>query len=135
MQLFSNLFSLTHPSIFTRHETFCENKGLFRVFGTMRLTGALLSKKFFANFFYFLKGFRLRNMSFLLFPVGKIVLETYAYPFGYFWRCKIDEILSILSFFTLVRSIWLFGSFLKSSQLSSQGLRSTASPLCYIIDI
>ena len=31
---FSNLFSSKLPSIFTRNETFCEHKGLLKVFGT-----------------------------------------------------------------------------------------------------
>ena len=34
----SNLFSSKLPSIFTKNETFCEHKGLLKVFGTMRLT-------------------------------------------------------------------------------------------------
>ena len=27
---------------------------------------------------------------------GRMVFEIYAYPFGYFWRCKIDEILTVI---------------------------------------
>ena len=42
--IFSNLFSSTPPSTFTRNKTFCEQRGLFRVFGTMRLTGDLHQK-------------------------------------------------------------------------------------------
>ena len=29
---------------------------------------------------------------------GKAVFESYGYPFGYFRHCKIDEILTIVSF-------------------------------------
>ena len=38
------------PSIFTRNETFCERKGLLKVFGTMRLTGDLYLENFFEKF-------------------------------------------------------------------------------------
>ena len=34
-------FNRSPPSNFTRNETFCEHKGLLKVFGTMRLTGDL----------------------------------------------------------------------------------------------
>ena len=41
MRLFYNSFLSKPPSIFIRNETFCENKGLHRIFGTMRLAGDL----------------------------------------------------------------------------------------------
>ena len=68
------------PSLsFTRNETFCERKGLFKVFGTMRITGDLHQKVFekFRIFlspvfcFFLKKSFPLRKMGFLLFPVGE----------------------------------------------------------------
>ena len=75
-RLFSNLFSSKSPSIFTRNETLSEHKRLLRVFGTIRLTGDLQKtsenfEKKFSIFFYFLKSFRVRDMVFLLFPVGE----------------------------------------------------------------
>ena len=44
------------------------------------------SKNFLKNFFlHFFKGFPLRKMFFFaVFSWGRMVFETYAYPFGYF---------------------------------------------------
>ena len=56
-EFFSNLFSSKLPSIFTRNETFCEHKELFKVFGTVRFTGDLHLKNFSKNveiFFFYL---------------------------------------------------------------------------------
>ena len=86
---FSNLFSSKLPSIFTRNETFCEHKGLLKVFGTVRFTGDLQLEMFSKNDEFFL------NFLFLMFSVEKdgffavsswrrMVFEIYAYPFGYF---------------------------------------------------
>ena len=77
---------------FTRNETSCERKELLNVFGTMRLTGDLRQKNYsenFENFFpqfsAFFKGFPLRKMGFsVVSSWGRMVFETYAYPFGYF---------------------------------------------------
>ena len=59
-------------------------------------------------------------MCFLLFPVGEEWFSR-RIPLGIFWGCKIDEILTLLSFFPWL-SVWycLFGFLLKSSQFSSQ---------------
>ena len=46
---FSNSFSSKLPSLFTRNETFCEHKGLLKVFGTVRFTGDLQLKIFSKN--------------------------------------------------------------------------------------
>ena len=99
---FSNPFSSKPPSIFTRNETFCEHKGLLKAVGTIRLTGDLHQKIFekFSLIFCFLKCFRLRKMFFLLFPVGEEwFLRFMRIPSGIFWRCKIDEVLTIMSFY------------------------------------
>ena len=106
-EFFSNLFSSKLPSIFTRNEMFCEHKELFKVFGTVRFTGDVQLKFFrkMTNFFlqfsvFFFKCFRLRKMDFLLFPVGEeCVSRSMRIPSGIFWRCKIDEILPIVSFY------------------------------------
>ena len=50
------------------------------------------------NFEFFSSIFCLRfsvekEWVFAVFSWGRMVFEAYAYPFGYFWRCKIDEIL------------------------------------------
>ena len=61
------------PSIFTRNETFCEHEGLLKVFvhyATYRRPSKNFKKNF-LNFLFFYKGFRLRKMGFLLFPVGE----------------------------------------------------------------
>ena len=119
--VFSSLFSSKPPSILTRNETFCEHKGgLLKFFGTMRLTWDLLQKFFwkkldfiFFLFSAFLEGFRFRKF-FLLFPVGEKWFHQGSrfmrIPSGIFWRCKIDEILTIMSFYRLF-SVWycLFG--------------------------
>ena len=64
---------------------------------------------FFLIFLFFFKCFRLREMGFLLFPVGEQWFSRFMrIPSGIFWRCKIDEIL--MSFYTWF-SVWfcLFG--------------------------
>ena len=87
---------------------FCKHKGLLKVFASVRYTGDLLQKIFekFRKYFYlnflkkfFLKCFRLREMGCLLFPVGEEWFSRFMrIPPGIFWRCKIDEILTIISF-------------------------------------
>ena len=79
-------------------------------------------EKFFSSFFCF---FFKERWFFAVFSWGRMVLETYAYPFGYFWRFKIDEILCP---FTLGSSYDI--AYLVSSKVR-KCLRSTASPLCY----
>ena len=110
---FSIFFHRSPPSIFTKNETFCDSKGLVKVFGTMRLQKNCRcpSKKFFENilekfrkifeknfsfnFLFFFKGFPLRKMVFLLFSVGEEWFSRLMpIPLGIFWRCKIDEILT-----------------------------------------
>ena len=70
----------------------------------MRLTGdhqknfETFQKIFFLIFFLM---FSVEEDGFFAFSSwGRMVFEIYAYPFGYFWRCKIDEILTIMSFYT-----------------------------------
>ena len=84
-----NLFSSKPPSVFTRNETFCDRKGLVKVFGTTGLTGDI-QKKISKNFeqknfpqFSVFKGFPLRLFFFALSSCGRMVFETCAYPFGY----------------------------------------------------
>ena len=99
----------------------------------MRLTGDLQKISIFFLIFLFFKCFRLREMGFLLFPVGEEWLPRFM-PIlsGIFWRCEIDELLTI-SFYTwfsiLILFIW-FSS--KVRNLLRKCLRSTASPLCII---
>ena len=107
MRLFFYFVFIEVLSIFTRNETFCEHKGLLKVFGTMRLTGELHKKfeKFqiflLLNFLFFQKCFRLRKMGFLLFPVEEEWFSRFMrIPSGIFWRCKIEEILTIISFYS-----------------------------------
>ena len=91
MRLFLFVF-IEAPLYFSRNEPFCEHKELFRVFGTMQLTGDLHQKNFSKNFKknfphflkYFLKGFRLRKMDFLLFPVGENGLRVLSISLGVF---------------------------------------------------
>ena len=86
------------PLNFSRNETFCEHKGLFWVFGTMRLTGDLDRKK--SSFFSFLKGFRLRKMGFCCFRLRKMVFQSFVYTFGFLCGAvKLMKILTILSFY------------------------------------
>ena len=100
----SNLFSSKPPSIFTRNETFCEHKGLLKVFGTMRLTRnqflfRKISKKN-SSIFLFFERFSVENDEFFAVSSwGRMVFEIYAYPFGYFWRCEVDEIVT-MSFYS-----------------------------------
>ena len=70
---------------------------------------------------FLLKVFRWERWVFAVSSWGIMIFETSAYPFGYFWGCKIDEILALLSFYPWL-SVWyvLFGFLLKSSQLFSQ---------------
>ena len=51
---------------------------------------------FFPQFSVFLKSFPSRKMEFLLFPVGEEWFSRpMSIPSGIFWRCKIDEILTM----------------------------------------
>ena len=53
------------------------------VFGNMRLTKT------------FIKLFEKNSLKFPS-PVGeKVVFESYAYRLGYFWHCKVDEVLKV----------------------------------------
>ena len=76
MRLFSNLFS-SKPLQFSRNETFCEPKGLLKVFGAMRLTGNLHQIFFSKNsetnssIFLFFERFSVEKDVFLVFPVGE----------------------------------------------------------------
>ena len=100
-----NFFHRSPSSIFTKNETFCDSKGLVKVFGTMRLqknVGDLqknFSKTFWKNFGKLLKKIQKKYPSifclflgfsveedgfFVVFSWGKMVFETYAHPFGYF---------------------------------------------------
>ena len=110
------------PSIFTRNETFYERKELLRVFGIMQLTEDLLQKNFSKNFqfLYFLKSFRLRKMG-SLFPLGENGFRDFSVPLRvFFWVCKFDVILTILSFYLGSPYDIAYLVFFKSSQLSSQ---------------
>ena len=68
-------------------------------------------------------------MGFLLFPVGEEWFSRFMrIPLGIFWRCKIDEILTVILHLVLrmILIIW-FSS--KVRNLLRKCLRSTASPL------
>ena len=88
----------------------------------MRLTGdhqKYFWKIFFLIFLFFFK----ERWFFAVFSWGRMVLETYAYPFGYFWRFKIDEIL--MSFYPWF-FVWycLFGFFKSSQVFAKHGFAS-----------
>ena len=81
----------------------------------MRLAGDFHQKFFSKNFkikifWFFWKVFGWERWVFCGFQLGKNGFQNYGYPFGYFWRCKIDEILTIMSFYPWF-SVWncLFG--------------------------
>ena len=84
----------------------------------MRLAGDLhqknfrkISKNFFPQFSVFFKRFTVeKDEVSVVSSWRRIVFEIYGYPFGIFWRCKIDEILTIMSFYPWL-SVWycLFG--------------------------
>ena len=125
-------------SNFTRNQTFCELKWLFGVFGHYATYRRPSSKKFFEEFrrkissiFCFLKRFRLRKMGFLLFPVEENWFwSLMRIPSGIFWRCKIDEVLTIMSF--SLGSPYDIAYLVFSSKVRNflRKLRDTASPLC-----
>ena len=108
MLLFSNLFSSKPPPQFLlKMKRFGSIKDCSR-FSTLCDLPETFFKNFFrkiSNFFpdfcFFLKKcFRLRKMGFLLFPVGEEWFSRFLrIPSGIFWRCKIDEILT-MSFYT-----------------------------------
>ena len=101
MRLFQ-FFSSKSPSIFTKNETFCDSKGLVKVFGTMRLQkncrcpskkfskifsknfGKFLKKIFPSIFCFFLRFSVEEDGFFAVFSWGRMIFETYAQPFGYF---------------------------------------------------
>ena len=92
---FSIFFSSKSPSIFTKNETFCDSKGLVKVFGTMRLQkncwcpsknfSKIFWKKIFLQFSVFFLRFSVEEDGFFaVFSWGRMVFETYVHPFGYF---------------------------------------------------
>ena len=84
---------------------------------------------FFRIFLFFFQRFPVEKDGFLAVSSwGRMVLEIYAYPFGNFCRCEIDEILmSFYTWFSVILLIW-FSSEVRN--LLRKCLRSTASPLC-----
>ena len=62
----------------------------------------------------------MRKMFFAVFSRGRMVFETYAYPFKYFWRCKIDVLLPLI--LRMISLIWFSSKVRKC-------FRSTASPV------
>ena len=97
----------------------------------MRLTGDL-PQKFFSLFVcFFFKLFPVeKDGFFLLFPVGEEWFSRFMrIPSGIFWRCKIDEILTVILHLVL-RMILLIWFSSKVRNLLRKCLRSTASPLC-----
>ena len=69
-------------------------------------------RKKFLNFLFFFK----KKMFFAVSSWARMVFETYAYPFGYFRRCKIDEIsMSFYPWFSPYDIAYLV--FFKSSQV------------------
>ena len=124
---FSNLFSSKLPLIFfLETKCFASIKDCWRFSALCDLPETFIrkffniSKMIFPQLSVFLKGFRLRKLGILLFPAGEEWFSRFMrIPSGIFWRSKIDEILTILSFYPWF-SVWycLFG------------LRSTAPPLC-----
>ena len=144
MRLFSNLFSSKPPSNFTMNKTFCEHKGFLRGFGTMRLTGDLhlnffrkFEKKLFLIFFLFFERFSVEKDGFFAVSSwGKLVFESNAYPFGYFRPCKIDEVLTKMSFYPWFSVRYCLFGFQSESSLEVFAKHGFASmlykvPLCY----
>ena len=62
----------------------------------------------------------------------RMVFEIYTYPFGYFWRSKIDEIFNNVILHLVLRMILLIWFSSKVHNLLRKCLGSTASPLCKI---
>ena len=95
------------PQFLLKMKRFASIKGCSRFSALCDLPETFF-KKFFEKFrifpyfsvFFFKKCFRLRKMDFLLFPVGKEWFSRFMrIPSGSFWRCTIDEILT-MSFYT-----------------------------------
>ena len=89
-------------SIFTRNETFCEHRGLLRVFGSKRLTGD------------FIKIFRKKIVSSLVFrrfcclQLGeKWFSSLMRIPWGIFWHCINDEVLTNV-YFCICKKLYFF---------------------------
>ena len=108
MRLFSNMFSSKPPpsQILLETKRFASIKDSSGFSGLCDLQETFIKnffrkfrKNFFLNFLFF-ERFSVENMGFLLFPVReKWFSSLMRIPRGIFWRCKIDEILTILSFY------------------------------------
>ena len=89
---FSLLISSKPPSIFTRNKTFCEHRGLLRVFCTVRLySNSSFSVKWYPFTFY--KAFVLRKAfckfvrsSFEFFGTMRLLVERKQAGIGPIWR-------------------------------------------------
>ena len=87
-------------------------------------------RKKFLNFLFFLKFSVKKDGFFAVSCWGRMVLQIYAYPFGYFWRCKIDEILTIISFYPWCSPYDIgYLVFFRSSQLNMFAKHGFASVL------
>ena len=115
MRLFFLFIFIEAPSIFT----FCEQKALLKVSALCDLPETFIKKilkkfrKKLFSIFCFLKVYGWESCFFsVVSSWRRMVFEIYAYPFGIMWRCKIDEILTVMSFYPWL-SIWycLFGFF------------------------
>ena len=126
-------FHRSSPQFLLETKRFASIKNCSR-FSALRFTGDLQLKNFskndfFFNFLFFFKCFRLRKMGFLLFPVEEEWFSRYMrIHSGIFWRCKIDEILTVILHLVLrAIFIWFYS---KVRNFLRKCLRSTASPLC-----
>ena len=130
-EFFSNLFPSKPSQFLLETKRFASIKHCSRFSALCDLPETFIKKNFRFRKIFFL------NFLFLRFTVEKdgfsvgsswrrIVFEIYGYPFGFFWRCKIDEILTIMSFYPWLRMILLIWV----SSKVRKCLRSTASPLC-----
>ena len=101
MRLFSNLFSASPPQFLLETKRFASIKDSsgFSVLCNLPET----VKKIIRKMFCFLKGFRLRKFFF----AGENGFRVLSVSFGYFWRCKIDKILTMSLLLFVLRMILL----------------------------
>ena len=125
MRLFQNLFS-PKPllNFYQKQNVLREDSSRFSALCDSPETIKNFFEKFlitfFLNFLFFFKVYCWERWVFAVFSWGRIVFETYAYPFGYFWRWNFNVLLPLV--LRMILLIW-FSKVRKC-------LRSTASPLC-----
>ena len=110
--------------------SFFQKRNVLRAWRSPRCSGLWDLPKYTVRLFFF-EVFSVGKMFFCCFSRGKWFSSLIRIPSGIFWRCKIDENWTILSFWPWLSVLYcLLGFSSKVHNFLRKCVRSTASPLC-----